>query len=667
MADSSQSRDSVAAGRKSSAPPPTNTAKTKNTNLLRNTKSLPDPKIQPKHVSHTSISAEKLGDSAQDSDFDVDLDARSSENETTKDRTQTFAESNFYTINFQKPRPDTPRTETSNLLSHPLPSVSPSLPTASTSVSHSGTKRHRSSEEAPVSESAAKKVTVNPVQPHESSGETIEITIREANETKGGKEATHLFVDMLNSPKTSYIEFITLLQNHPHHLLIADIDKSYDQSGFILKFTDKMSADLFLSKAFNNALDHVNIRMTRHKTARNAPPKGRCEVLIFDVRTSTSTNDIKEYLEANLNIVVHGCFRLTKPDRRSPNNPSNRFAIPVVKVIIDRKDAHLFQKHVTLFTYKKCLTSDPIPIVTPIQCNKCHSFRHNTQACPTVPHCRLCASAACPNPQDCPNPRRCINCGEAHSARYTKCPAFKAASDYLRRVQTEKRRARAGGNEGNGPITNTNTNTKQINVIPDDRPPAPTFLDRGTYNSKYDTWSVSMSAMSASQLSEPSRVEPDDQQQGSNHRHSSPANSSANNTKHQKPRQKVRPPPLSQLRSDSETTQTDFPKPRREHSRGRRQRRRNESEVNTNMNTNTNTNTNARPTSSSQTRQPTFRHAPEETGEFIRGIDGLFQRLESMHPADLPFIVITICHKLLGLLIHQHNLLNDVMHEQTQR
>jgi hypothetical protein len=523
--------------------------------------------------------------------------------------------------------------------------------------SQSGNKRLREGSGSPTS--AKKKLTTDSHPPAESSGENMNVTVRAAS---GGKNKTtvRLFVDTVNMPRLKMLEFLTLLKGNPHHKSITDIGRTHDQSGYTLSFSDAESAKLFQAKPFNNTLDSVVIRETRGAEAKKQPPKGRSEFFIKNVSTSFSTEDIKENIEANYKVKIHTCFRLSKNDRVIPGK---RFAIPVIKIITDSKDAHLFAKEIILFDYNKCQISDPLPIIPPPQCMKCYTYDHITSSClRQTPICRLCGKDH--EQPNCNNQRHCVNCGGEHSARWANCPIYKQAAARQRQMNAYQK------SQSKPPDVAAVTANKSyaIATIPGPKPrKEPSFLPHNAYNSRIDNWSGSVSERVLSESADQSN---NDVFQPAS---PPPQSFSATNAtskfpiRSQQKRSAFIAPPASQLRSEAGNSDSRVPLPQRPTPRRDRRRR---PESTTSRDYNNTSNTSAKPSIS---RDLYAAHATDGIDNFTAAIDDLFTRLESLPSRDLPRILIQICYKLLGLVVHQENVLRDYgldssnIREQVQR
>ena len=179
----------------------------------------------------------------------------------------------------------------------------------------------------------------------ESQSKTRKTTTEATDSLK--KKYVKLFINIENckDKKQNYNKFNQNLTGNKHHKYITHLTRSKDQTGYILTFTSEQHANHFTNTKFNNDLDNATIRQTR-KPTRNT----HTDILIHNVDTDITTDEITTDIEATYDIQVHSTYRLT---RQSQHPPHDRYDTYTVKITINTADAHLFNEHITLFKYNK--------------------------------------------------------------------------------------------------------------------------------------------------------------------------------------------------------------------------------------------------------------------------------------------------------------------------
>lgn len=227
---------------------------------------------------------------------------------------------------------------------------------------------------------------------------------------------TNLFLDIKNLPSPiSRDKLALLLKKNPYGDLIWRCERSKAGDGYVLTFRNPQTAQNFMQAKFNNTLDQVIIRPTRK-------PNHRTDILLHNVSINTTNEEIQESLEQSLHIQIHSVYRLTRTSR---TNPTHREPLQTVKLTINKRDEHLFQKTVTLFGFNAHLTSKPTPLPNILQCARCNQYGHTKQLCNhPFSICKKCGQTH--NHLQCPNEQyKCSNCGEQHPATSKKCVTYK--------------------------------------------------------------------------------------------------------------------------------------------------------------------------------------------------------------------------------------------------
>ena len=238
---------------------------------------------------------------------------------------------------------------------------------------------------------------------------------------------TKLFIVTENITKLNYYTFNKLLTGNKYHTYISHIQRSKDTTGYIITFKQDNHAEKFQNTPFNNELDSCTMRKT-HKPTR----KIHTDILIHNVPTDVTNEEITHDITDNYSIQVHSTYRLTRKSKYPPYTPYNT---NIVKITIDQHNEHLFTDKITLFTFNKHKTSKPTPPPTITQCYTCYNYGHTQQQCrQTTRTCIKCGKIhtdTCTQKQP-----TCLHCKQQHVPTYKNCPTYK---NILQKAKQEQR------------------------------------------------------------------------------------------------------------------------------------------------------------------------------------------------------------------------------------
>ncbi len=227
---------------------------------------------------------------------------------------------------------------------------------------------------------------------------------------------TRLFLETSALGRKSIADLSEMLLKNKNSHLINNLSRSRDGSGIILTFKNEAEAKAFKNTRLTHGLEDTVLRYTKAQSQR-------MDYLIHAVPSETPVEQIERLInERYKEVKIHSTYRLT---RQNPADPANRININIVKITIDKKDAHFFE-HGCKIGFRMCKTSVPPPKPVVRACGKCYRYEHSTDACP-VPSKKCPQCGRDHDVTSCPKDRiRCFNCGsEEHPSLSKDCPVYK--------------------------------------------------------------------------------------------------------------------------------------------------------------------------------------------------------------------------------------------------
>ena len=271
--------------------------------------------------------------------------------------------------------------------------------------------------------------------------------------TTAAKKYTKIFIDLTNcrNKNMNYSNINKLLSTNKYSKYINHLQRAKDNTGYIITFTSQEHANTFKNTMFNNDLDNANIRDT-NKPKRNI----HADILIHNVDTDITTEEIEEDLSNTYNIPIHSVYRLTRQSQHPPHNRYNTFT---VKVTIDSSDTHIFENNIKLFQYNVHKTSKPTPPPTVTQCYNCFEFGHTKYQCTQSE--QTCIRCGNQHTGDCPQQLpTCKHCQQQHVPTYKNCPTYKKI------IQDKKQKQRQTYAETLKQKTQRATTQRQTYLLP---------------------------------------------------------------------------------------------------------------------------------------------------------------------------------------------------------
>lgn len=201
----------------------------------------------------------------------------------------------------------------------------------------------------------------------------------------------------------------------------------------------RKAAPLFYSNPANRP-DQINAKASSdgnvHVTTTDEYQFRALQKCLVDQTIEFHTFKLPE--ERTLKVVIKGIFRDITEDEVKTELENRNFKVqlvrrfgsadrplPICMVILNQTETaknifnitNLFYVQITVESYKKS---------GPSQCHSCQRFGHGSSNCGHPPGCVKCAGNH--HTRDCTKTLikepTCCNCGEAHTANYSKCPFF---------------------------------------------------------------------------------------------------------------------------------------------------------------------------------------------------------------------------------------------------
>ena len=135
---------------------------------------------------------------------------------------------------------------------------------------------------------------------------------------------TKLFLDISDLPQKykNYSNFNKLLSDNRFSKYITHLQRTADNTGYVITFKQEDHANIFKAAPFDNQLDNCTIRNT-NKPKRSIT-QNHTDVLIHNVNPTIHTDEIHQNIQDNYNIIVHSTYRLTAQSKYSNARYSTR-------------------------------------------------------------------------------------------------------------------------------------------------------------------------------------------------------------------------------------------------------------------------------------------------------------------------------------------------------